>query len=730
MRYELLILKNGEYIPLDLGGDSPYMVLQVNTLAELKDINTSYSQSLSLPKSNANCAAFDYADDFQARSGVPYGVYPCALYCDGMRLLPEGFRLVVKSVTRTSFKCQIISNLKGLFTGLGDLAVSDLQLPVIPYTIEEIQASVRGERDYVFALSALHYTPKTGAYLYGFRNKPTEQARQTADYGLIMVNSFWPYFRLYTLVERIFAMQGYKVSTSVTGKPDYRDVYVSLSDMKPSETSFAPVTASASVTVTAPAPGTADHPTYPVYMLKSAELVANYGELDKTRLHNPDVAIEKDTGTDGIVYTATDCVNIKVRLSSSSNTADFRVTYRIRKYGFVLSDTLPVLNNPVARDWESNESFTVDLSGGDFASLPGNAWESDGIYLSPGEKIYIEANLSSAVTGARISTRMQIVFDADDNKVPAGGVIDPNINLDFKNQLEIVKLFVQLHGLTVQVDSDNKVVYMYPFGDLVERARTGVCVDWSDKVSDTDEAETAFTFDGYMQRNEIRYKKNDFQDYQDVEALRTNNANIESTRVMLDLLPLSSQNRRVNNPVTRSFILSQMYNVRPHYTMDKEEAVFYRAFEDNRDPVWPQTAVAVGASLFNQCPLWKYRAAGMHICEMQPMKVDSEELRIGYLPYNMQPPGTAKKFLTGAQVATYLPVSHFVNNYYSDLQNHVLDKVRIVTDYFYLTPEDVAKLDLFTPVYVAKYGQYFYIQKIDNYNAERITKVTLITINL
>lgn len=723
MRYELLILKNGEYITLDLGADTPAMVLQVNTLIELKDINTSYSQSLTLPKSNVNCDAFDYANDFHARSNFPYAVYPCMLYCDGMQLIPEGFRLVVKSVGDGGFRCQITSRVNGLFTALGELAMSDLGLPLIPYTIEEIQASVNGGRDYVFALSRSHYIEKDDNFLYGFSDRPTEAGRREYGYGLTMVNSFWPYFRLYRLVEKIFAAQGYTVDTSVTDKPGYKDVYVSLADMKPSETSFAPMAARVDATISAPSE-------LPAYMLRDGVITANYGTLDSVSLRTPEpVGEDYNVRTPGKVYTATDHVVIKVQLSTES-LSDFRVRYRIRRYGFIVTGTQPVLENPVIREWENNTKIEVDLSKADFATLKNGTWESDAIELSPGEKVCIEANLTSAPPGASLTTRMQVVFDAEGGKVPAGGIIDPGINFDFKNQLEAVKLFIQLHGLTVQVDFESKVVHMHPFGELVRRAQSGTFVDWTDKTDQSKKPETVFTIDGYMQHNVIRYKKNDFLDFQDAGSLDVGNANLPDSRVMIDLSPLSSRNRITGSPVIGQQAIRQLFNIRPHYTIGSMEVVVYVAYDDEGGSVWPQTSVAVGAYLRNYCPLFKYTAAGMHICEMVPLTVGAEDMRIGYLPYNMQPPATAKKLLSNAQVATYIPVSHFIGNYYAELQDRVLNKVRVVTDYFYLTPEDISKLDLFTPVYVGKYGQYFYIQKIDNYNAGRVTKVSLIAINL
>lgn len=720
MRYELLILKNGEYITLDLGADTPVMVLQVNTLIELKDINTSYSQSLTLPASNVNCEAFDYANDFHAQSRSPYAVYPCMLYCDGAQLLPEGFRLVVKSMSGNWFKCQITSNVKGLFTALGDLTMSDLGLPMIPYTIEEIQASVNGERDYVFALARTHRLEKDGNFLYGFRDQGTEAATRADEYGLTMVNSFWPYFRLYSLVERIFAAQGYTVDTSIINKPGYKETYVSLSDMKPSPTSFDPLMCHVDLSFSSLSES-------PDYMLGRGTISANYDELDTTSLSDPDVWEQK---THGKVYTATDHVNIKVQISTKSP-SDFRVRYRIRKYGFIVSLASPEIVNPRIQDWENNEVAEADLTRDALYGLPNQTWESELIEMSPGEKIYIEANvLYMNLINVPVTNVMNIVFDSEANKVPAGGLIDPGINLDFKNQLEAVKLFVQLHGLTVQVDFENKIVHMHPFEALTEKARNGVFVDWSNKTDESKKAETVFALDGYMQRNEIRFKNNDYLAFQDVAAVDVNNANLSESRVMIDLLPISSQNRLNVNPVIGRPAIQQLFNVRPHYKIDNFEIVEYRAYDNIGDPVWPQTSVAIGAPLANQCPFFKYTAAGMHICEMVPLSVGVEGPRIGYLPYNMLPPATAKKVLNNAQVATAIPVSHFVDNYYSELQDYVLNKVRVVTDYFYLTPEDISKLDLFTPVYVEKYGQYFYIQKIDNYNAERVTKVALIAINL
>jgi len=60
--------------------------------------------------------------------------------------------------------------------------------------------------------------------------------------------------------------------------------------------------------------------------------------------------------------------------------------------------------------------------------------------------------------------------------------------------------------------------------------------------------------------------------------------------------------------------------------------------------------------------------------------------------------------------------------------NHLLVNARVLEAEFNLTEWDIEQLDLFNPVYIQKYRAWFYISKISNFVAGKLTKVELIKI--
>ena len=94
--YQLLTEReDGTWTALDLGTDRPAWTCQANDLADLSDRNTSYSQSLKLPKTPRNIEAFGHANIFDAQSGAPYRRHPCRLYCAGRAVAGAGAYLIL-----------------------------------------------------------------------------------------------------------------------------------------------------------------------------------------------------------------------------------------------------------------------------------------------------------------------------------------------------------------------------------------------------------------------------------------------------------------------------------------------------------------------------------------------------------------------------------------------------------------------------------------------------------
>ena len=68
-------------------------------------------------------------------------------------------------------------------------------------------------------------------------------------------------------------------------------------------------------------------------------------------------------------------------------------------------------------------------------------------------------------------------------------------------------------------------------------------------------------------------------------------------------------------------------------------------------------------------------------------------------------------------------------NYDGVLEDNMLHEAKRIEDAeFWLTDIDIANFDPFKPVYVAKFGAYFVVNKIKNYESGKLTKVDLIKI--
>ena len=64
-------------------------------------------------------------------------------------------------------------------------------------------------------------------------------------------------------------------------------------------------------------------------------------------------------------------------------------------------------------------------------------------------------------------------------------------------------------------------------------------------------------------------------------------------------------------------------------------------------------------------------------------------------------------------------------NYYQEFQK-ILTQTKKVIRYFLLSPRDILELDLFIPVYLQQDNAYYYINKIDAWRKDQLTKVELV----
>lgn len=78
-------------------------------------------------------------------------------------------------------------------------------------------------------------------------------------------------------------------------------------------------------------------------------------------------------------------------------------------------------------------------------------------------------------------------------------------------------------------------------------------------------------------------------------------------------------------------------------------------------------------------------------------------------------------------IMTHIPAQSLVDTYYDKLINNMLVRAKCLQVELFLTERDIEELDFFIPIYLAQFGAYFYLSKIDNFmKGNRLTKVELI----
>lgn len=703
MRHELIIEKTegvNDWVTLDVGENVPAIVFQINDLNDLKDRQASYSQSFALPLTPNNCRAFGFADEFDALSDAPYQIHRCAWYEDGIEIIGTDFRLELLSVSDV-FNCQIVNNIAGLFETLKSKTMDEMtSIPRLLWNHTTIKSTLEsdGPDKLITFAPPLSVQREPGVYSY------VQNDRAVLVAGVI------PYFRLLPLVRAILGEVGYTLDTDVESVPGYEPDLISMSDFVPGVSSFDPLNRRASGPVLTIGPGA--QPSYPIYMLQSPiSSQFNYNEVRVRTLRDANV---ETVTTTGFEYVAPGYMKMRANLMCLANiTGDpqSRCRYRVQKFG----NPTP---GPVADTYEQEVIAEVDAAVSDRRNY--DTFVSDEIELAPGERLYLEIMLLEGRENIPYQGNFSVTISPESNAVPAGGYIYPQKSTDFKNQLDVIKLFVQLYGLFVDVDTANKVVRAYNLNKVLNRAKTGDFADWSGKL-DTNPGkssrEVTFRVGSYEQENRILFGANSLNDEQKSASIYVRNDNLQAVKDLFTIGAESSFNRRHRSPII--FPDMQDMDVDVRYTQDDAAGWSYL----KTDPA------------FIPWPVWltTYRKSKTHVVRLVPMKSTGTGSILRFR-FDMIPPAYTSVYAEVDEQYAFVPVSvdpqTFINTYYPILENNILNPARLVEDVFNLTPSDIMNLDLLRPVYVEEYGGFFYIQKIHNYQARKLTKVTLVALSV
>lgn len=663
MNYELLMKGiDGEVWSLDLPLDAPAMNYQINNLAELKDRNASYSQRISLPRTTHNEQAFQFSFVVGSDSYVPYMKFPCQLFYEGALISPAGAVLNIVDVSDTSIGVQILGATADLFDTLNNTDAKD---PGDGMFLLKWYTDTMGQAERYLSGSEKSKVLYFWLYATLQKNPNVPPIPMEAIRQVRELDKFYPHLNWYDLVTWIFDREGYSLESDVDP--------VDRAEM------FLPCTY----------PVLADNPNVP--KASGTGWVKNTppgGLAGVTWQGSPGVTL-RDPVAERLTInpipgefswmTIWD-TTITFSFSWSNTSAIQRGTVTVRVTHYKNDGTSAIV---LTRSWSSGSSGSASVD------IPMEAGEHILVYGS-----LVANGLSTDQYDMRfpVSITAPIPSETSPGDKPYPGLTyDLLASTGFKSLGDIVKAFFQLLGLTIDVNSATKVVRAYSVQEFYNR-RSSSGKNWSDKLIKGKDTKLTFQLSSYAQSNEIKLEDNKDNNVTDSYKFSIPDVNLQPTKLLFQIGFLAGLNQTL-------------------YDEDRTSKTHTLA----NYPIWTINRGRMENGEMTETT-WEYNALS------KPMVV-----HINKSDY-MWPQVSVGYTLTPVRLYTayFKNLNYYVPKYYDKLIDNILKRPKILQTQILLDSLDIQSLDLFNPIWLEEHGFWFYVSKINNFQAGKITKVDLI----
>lgn len=663
MNYELLMKGiDGEVWSLDLPLDAPAMNYQINNLAELKDRNASYSQRISLPRTTHNEQAFQFSSVIGSGSYVPYRRFPCQLFYEGALISPAGAVLNIVDVSDTSIGVQIIGAPADLFDTLNNTDAKD---PGTGMFLLKWYTDTMGQTERY--LSGPEESKVLYFWLYATlqKNPNIPPVFMEAIGQVRELDKFYPHLNWYDLVTWIFDRAGYSLETDVDS--------VDRSEM------FLPCTY----------PVLADDPGAPkasgTGWIKDTPPGGLGGVIWQG---SPGVTLSDPVAGRLIIDTIPGQFSwmtiwdttITFSFSWSNTSAIQRGTVIVRVTHYKNDGTSAIV---LSRSWASGSSGSASVD----------------IPMEAGEHILVDGSLlAGKFSTDQYDMRFPVSITAPiPRETSPGDRPYPGLTYDllastgFKSLGDIVKAFFQLLGLTIDVNPATKVARAYSVQEFYNR-RSSSGKNWSDKLIKGKDTKLTFQLSSYAQSNEIKLEDNKDNNVTDSYKFSIQDVNLQPTKLLFQIGFLAGLNQTL-------------------YDEDSTQRLHTLA----NYPIWTINRGWMENGEMTETT-WEYNALS------KPMVV-----HINKSDY-MRPQVSVGYTLTPVRLYTarFKSLNYYVPKYYGKLIDNILKRPKILQTQILLDSLDIQSLDLFNPIWLEEHGFWFYVSKINNFQAGKITKVDLI----
>lgn len=663
MNYELLMKGiDGDVWSLDLPLDAPAMNYQINNLAELKDRNASYSQRISLPRTTHNEQAFQFSFVIGSGSDVPYMKFPCQLFYEGALISPVGAVLNIVDVSDTSIGIQILGATADLFDTLNNTDAKD---PGTGMFLLKWYTDTMGQAERY--LSGTEESKVLYFWLYATlqKNPNVPPISMEAIRQVRELDKFYPHLNWYDLVTWIFDRAGYSLETDVDSV-DRSEMFLPCTYPVLADNLNVPK-ASGTGWIQDPPIGAIVGVTWQGYPgVTLSDPIAG-------RLRMGSVA-----GTFSWVTLWDTTITFSFAWSNISVIRNDSVTVQVTHYK---NDGTSVI--VLTRSWSSESSGSVSVD----------------IQMEAGEHILVDGSLITVKPSAnQYDMRFPVSITAPPvPEISPGDKPQPGLTYDllastgFKSLGDIVKAFFQLFGLTIDVNPATKVARAYSVQEFYNR-RSSSGKNWSDKLIKGKDTKLTFQLSSYAQSNEIKLEDNKDNNVTDSYKFSIQDVNLQPTKLLFQIGFLAGLNQTL-------------------YDEDSTSKTHTLA----NYPIWTINRGRMENGEMTETT-WEYNALSkpmvVHINKSDYMGV---QISVGY-------------DLTRVRLYTayFKNLNYYVPKYYDKLINNILKRPKILQTQILLDSLDIQSLDLFNPIWLEEHGFWFYVSKINNFQAGKITKVDLV----
>ena len=260
----------------------------------------------------------------------------------------------------------------------------------------------------------------------------------------------------------------------------------------------------------------------------------------------------------------------------------------------------------------------------------------------------------------------------------------------FKSLGDIVKAFFQLFGLTIDVNPATRVARAYSVQEIYNK-RNSSGKNWSDKLIKGKDTKLTFQLSSYAQSNEIKLEDNKDNNVTDSYKFSIQDVNLQPAKLLFQIGFLAGLNQALYDEYTQRLHTLANY------------------------PIWTINRGRMENGEMTETT-WEYNALN------KPMVV-----RINKYDY-MEPKVSVGYTLTQVRLYTarFKSLNYYVPKYYGKLIDNILKRPKILQTQILLDSLDIQSLDLFNPIWLEEHGSWFYVSKINNFQAGKITKVDLI----